>query len=229
LARVYLDIETYRKSDNDAYVREQIIAIGILEEGSDEPRIFKAWERPGGEGGVLEEFYNYIKELAGGHRYIEVVGFNILRFDIPLLTQRLVEHGVEKLSQLNFFWYSSPNVFVIDLFQLALMLNRIRFKGNNLEELASKLRNVCPNIPEPVGKGSEIAEAYDRGDYAYIIDHLRADLMITREVYSCLADLADCVADHGGAAALQMPCQEPQQQDNTAGPKLPREEQQACR
>jgi len=228
LARVYLDIETYRKDKNDAFVREQIIAIGVLEEGLNEPRIFKAWENPEGERGVLKEFYNYIKELAEGHEYIEVVGFNILRFDIPLLTQRLVKHRVKRLSlpQLNFFWYSS-NVLVIDLFQLALMLNRMMFSGNRQENLASKLRSICPNIPEPVGESSKIAEAYDRGDYAYIIDHLRADLMITREVYSCLADLADCLAERGGAAALQMHCQEPQQQGITAGFKFPREEQQA--
>jgi len=193
----------------------------------EQPRIFRTWENPEGERGVLRDFYNYIKELVGRHRYIELVGFNILRFDIPLLIQRLVEHGVEGLPQLNLFWNSK--VFVVDLLQLTLPLNRIRFSGHTLEKLASRLREVCPDIPEPVGEGSKIAEAYDRGDYAYIIDHLRADLMITREVYSCLADLADCVADHGGAAALQMPCQEPQQQDSTAGPKLPREEQQACR
>jgi len=225
LATVYLDIETYRKRRDDAFVREQIIAIGVLEEGLSEPRIFRAWERPGGEGEVLREFYNYISELAAGHKYIEVVGFNVLRFDIPLLTQRLVEHGVEGLPQLNLFWNSK--VFVVDLLQLTLPLNRMRFGGHTLEKLASRLREVCPDIPEPVGKGSEIAEAYERKDYPYIEKHLRADLMITKEVYKCLADLADCVADRGGAAALQMLCQEPQQQGSTAGFKILREKQQA--
>jgi len=214
LATLYLDIETYRKHDADVFVREPIIAIGVLEEGLSEPRIFKAWENPEGEKLVLREFYNYISKLASGHKYIEVVGFNILRFDIPLLTQRLVKHRIKRLPQLNLFWNSK--VFVIDLLQLTLPLNRMRFRRHTLERLASRLREVCPDIPEPVGEGSKIAEAYDRGDYPYIEKHLRADLMITKEVYKCLR-----------ATTLQMLCQEPQQQGSTAGFKILREKQQA--
>ena len=181
---IYLDIETYRRGGK-AFVREEIIAIGVLEEGSSEPKIFKAWDgdRVKGEAEVLKEFYEYIMGL-GDPRNIIFVGFNILRFDIPLLIQRLVEYGMRELSQLNQFWNSK--VRVVDLMQLTLPLNKMKFMGHTLENLASRLRRVCPEIPEPKGRGSEIPKAYKEGNYAYIEEHLKTDLIIIKEVYSCI-------------------------------------------
>jgi len=188
LPAIYLDIETYRRGGK-AFVREEIIAIGVLEEGSSEPKIFKVWDgdRVRSEAEMLCEFNKYIEwyvEGLGDSSDIEFVGFNILRFDIPLLIQKLVEYGMRELSQLNQFWNSK--VRVVDLMQLTLPLNKMKFKSHTLENLASRLRRVCPEIPEPKGRGSEIPRAYEEGNYAYIEEHLKTDLMIIKEVYSCI-------------------------------------------
>jgi len=188
LPAIYLDMETYRRGGK-AFVREEIIAIGVLEEGSSEPKIFKVWNggRMRGEAEVLKEFYEYIMGL-GDPRNIIFVGFNILRFDIPLLIQRLARHKVaekmKRLPQLNHFWNSE--VLVVDLMQLTLPLNKMKFKSHTLENIASMLRRICPEIPEPKGRGSEIPRAYKEGNYAYIEEHLKTDLIIIKEVYSCI-------------------------------------------
>jgi len=55
-----------------------------------------------------------------------IVGFNILRMDIPLLIQKGAEHEIRELDELNAFWHDT---FTIDLFQQLLLSNKNMFSG----------------------------------------------------------------------------------------------------
>lgn len=188
MVKLYFDVETYRPQGRGAFTEEKVIAIGVLEEQpSDEEASFKLFTewKTGSEKAAVGEFYRYLKALTGNDTVI-VVGYNILRFDIPLLVQKGVEHGVGSLPELNKLWY---NTYVIDLLQVTLPLNHMRFKGHSLEELSEKARSIALDIPEPYGKGADVAEWYEEGKYDEIEEHLKRDLGIIRAIDTYLVAL----------------------------------------
>lgn len=111
--------------------------------------------------------------------YIVIVGFNILRFDIPILIQKGVEYGVDTHAKLNQLWYS---VHTIDYLQTSLPFHDMKFRGLKLEYLAKKAKEKNIDIPEPFESGEKVIEWYEKGEYSKIINHLRTDLMITRVI-----------------------------------------------
>lgn len=185
MARFYLDVETFR--EKEAF-DERIIAIGVLEDwtpyqGSSlekeaEFRIFSEWDL-GNEKQVVKVFYSYFKDLLLKSEFLVIVGFNILRFDIPLLIQKAVEHGLAQVPELNKLWYEA---YVIDLFQAALLTNEMRFKGNSLKNLVKKAKDKGIQVSEIYGKGDEVKEWYKKKEYSKIEEKLKADLKIIREL-----------------------------------------------
>ena len=190
MVRLYLDVETYRGREEDAFVNERVIAIGVIEDwirysseslSSGEERVqfkyFIEWDLKSEEG-VIKEFYGYLEVLRKGSDFLVVVGFNILRFDIPLLIQKSVEYGKD-LAEVNKLWHST---FAIDLFQVALPLNGMTFKGHSLENLARLLRERGFGVPEPVGSGADVAKWYEENKHDEIINHLKGDLDVVRTI-----------------------------------------------
>ena len=192
MTRLYLDIETYRKDKRDAFINERIIVIGILEDWSPYSeeslsitlgskvnfKVFSEWELRSEET-VVRRFYEYLNNLITKSEFLVIVGFNILRFDIPLLIQKGVEYGVGSLSDLNKLWH---NTFTIDLFQVALPLNKMLFKGNTLENIADKARKYGINIPSTYGRGEDVPRWYEERKYDEIVKHLKADLKVMRHI-----------------------------------------------
>ena len=186
MARIYLDIETYRK---DKPFDEKVVAIGVIEDFASHNakplkeearfRIFSEWSL-GTEKAVIREFYGYLRQLIKNSRFLEVVGFGILRLDIPLLIQKGVEYGVGTISELNRLWFKA---YTIDLFQCSLIANNMKFAGNSLENLAERIRKLGLQISHPYGKGREVREWYENREYAKIEEHLKSDLKIIREIY----------------------------------------------
>lgn len=191
--RLYLDIETYRPKE--AFIDEKIITIGLIVDRTGyEQESSKIWGPPqvdfkyftewgvGDERSVITKFYDYLKGLVEGWesgmiRFIEVVGFNILRFDIPLLIQKGVEYNVGSLAELNKLWHDT---FTRDYFQITLPLNEMKFKGLKLEYLAEKVRERGIQVPEPFGKGEDVRKWYENREYDKIVKHLETDLKMTR-------------------------------------------------
>jgi len=99
MVRLYLDIETYRKK---TFKDEKIIAIGVIEdwtpykkeslEEEGDLKKFSEWEL-NSEEEVIRKFYSYVFDLINRADFLVVVGFGILRFDIPLLIQKGVDYG----------------------------------------------------------------------------------------------------------------------------------------
>ncbi len=181
MARLYLDIETFRQ--RDAF-DEKIVVIGVIEdwsranssEGRAETLFFPEREFEEEEK-IVADFFKYLSEISGKARTLEIVGFGILRFDIPLLTQKFVEHGLAKLESINKLFYDA---YVIDLFQALLPFNNMRFKGNTLENALEKARILGLDPPDLYGKGADVKKHYEEGNFDEIKKHLDADLRAIR-------------------------------------------------
>ena len=195
--RVYLDVETYRPNKEDAFTGEKVIAIGILEDWTPySPRSSGTWGEPhvrflyltewklGNEHKVISEFYNYLKGLVhawknGRISFLNIVGFNILRYDIPLLIQKGVEYSIGGIAELNALWH---NTFIIDYFQATLPFKGMSFKGLRAEYLAEIAERAGISVPKPYGSGGDVKEWYEKRDYGEIMKHLETDLKIIRLV-----------------------------------------------
>jgi len=195
--RLYIDVETYRRRKNDAFINEKVMAVGVLEDiagyvpeppsrcgGKDGVfRFFTEWDC-GGERELILAFYNYLRGLVEQWRereisFLDVVGFNILRLDIPLLVEKGFEHGAGSIAELNKLWHDT---FTIDYLQASLPLNEMRSKGLSLRYLAERARRAGVEVPEVYGSGEDVKKWYENREYDKIIEHLKTDLKITRIV-----------------------------------------------
>ncbi len=195
--RIYLDIETYRPEKEDAFIGEKLVAVGVLEDwtryvpesadvwDSESVRFhyFTEWDL-GGESQVVTKFYNYLQELIQDWRrkkigFLNVVGFNILRYDIPFLIQKGIEYGIGTPADLMKLWH---NTFTIDYFQATLPFHGMKFKNLNIEYLVIKAKDKGVKVPEPYGSGSNVKEWYENREYESIIRHLESDLKIIRVI-----------------------------------------------
>lgn len=191
MVRIYLGIETYRPKDGDSFLEERIIAIGFTEDRSPySERIFDRyyktqllteWEEKS-EKQLILKFYEIMQNLDA--RYIVIMGHNILRFDLPLLIQKLSEF--KKIEILNLFWHH--RVYVMDFLQQLLPYNDFRFYKlslANVVELAKKIE--ISYAPEPLEIGKKIREYYENNEYIKIEQHLSRNLTATRWLYQTLA------------------------------------------
>jgi hypothetical protein len=207
LLRLYLDVETYRPRKEDAFINEEVIAIGVIEDWTRyDPestsikceeseasgvgcvlRFFMIWGNNNDEGELVRSFYKYfmkvimeVKNRAGIRKNrIIVVGFNVLRYDIPLLIQKGFEHKVDSLDRLNALWHDT---FVIDYLQTTLPFNRMKFKDLRLERMVELARKASLNVEELHGSGEDVVKWYVEGHYDDIIEHLRRDLETVRVI-----------------------------------------------
>jgi hypothetical protein len=196
---LYLDVETYRPRKEDAFINEEVIAIGVIEdwtrydpestsikceEGEASSagcalRFFTIWRNNNNEGKLVRSFYKYLMEVRNRADFIVVVGFNVLRYDIPLLIQRGFEHEVDSLDRLNALWHDT---FVIDYLQTTLPFNRMKFKDLRLERMVELARKASLNVEELHGSGEDVVKWYAEGHYDDIIEHLRRDLEAVRVI-----------------------------------------------
>jgi hypothetical protein len=108
-----------------------------------------------------------------------VIGFNILRFDIPILSFKGVQYRVGVAQKIYDLWHK---LFTIDYRQVALPLNGMMFKGLTLAYLAKLLRERgVINVPERE-ECVVVKELYKRRDFRKIEEHLTTDLEIIRLV-----------------------------------------------
>jgi len=205
MVRIYLDVETYRPRKEDVFVNERVIAIGLLEDFTPYTTdslnmpvnrlLFTEWGL-GSEEKVVRDFYRYLREvLTSGARFLVVVGFNILRMDIPLLIQKGVEYeakGIGGLGELNQLWH---NTFTIDFFQLLLLANKFMFKGLKLAKLFELIRDELGYKEAPLVEehGKDVAKAYEEERYDDIERWLEQDLYAIRylDLSGALAKLTE--------------------------------------
>lgn len=186
MVRLYLDLETYRPEKKGAFVQERIISGGLLidetpyqEDSMKEnidPILTSEWNGLN-ECQIVEKVYEHVKQAMASHRFTVICGFNILRFDIPLLICKCVQHSLGKHDEITKMW---NDCFTIDYFQQLLVANRNFFKGMTLEKIVEVSRKLGLKPPAYSKSGSAVKELYDQGKHKEIEKHLKQDLLIVR-------------------------------------------------
>lgn len=186
MVRLYLDLETYRPKKEGSFIEERIISGGLLidetpyqedslKEGID-PLLISEWNGLT-ECEIVRNVQDQVREAWMHHRFAVVCGFNILRFDIPLLICRCVQYQLGKHDEIAKMW---NNYFTIDYFQQLLVANKNFFKGFSLDKIVEVSKKLGLNPPSYSTSGSAVKEFYDQGRHEEIEDHLKQDLMIVR-------------------------------------------------
>lgn len=183
-----MDAETYRPEKTGAFVNEKVILIAFLEDEAPfnvdslnrEPKTvaFPA-SKFAPEDEILRQSLKYVQDQCSLHRFADVIGFNLLRFDIPLLISRAVKCGIDDIGSLSKMWHDN---FCVDHFQLLLPANNRLFKGLRLDNVVKKAKelNLSPKPPGPYGSSAEIGRLYEQENYDEVLRHCVADLQIVR-------------------------------------------------
>jgi len=188
MVRIYLDLETFRPNENGAFVDEKIIAAGLLIDETPHHKsslekelssllIFSEWKGQD-ENGIISSIENYITNTFSQNKNTIVCGYNILRFDIPLLICKSIKNCNSDPQQTGRLWWDS---ITVDLQQQILPLNNNRFKGTNLGNIlkyAKEKYGLKP--PEYSESGEAIRELYLQKKYTEIEKHLKNDLIAVR-------------------------------------------------
>jgi len=186
MVRLYLDLETYRPRKEDPFVEEKIISSGLIidetpyQEGSlietVEQILISEWNGLC-ECEIVKKVQEQVRDALMNHRFTVICGFNILRFDIPLLICRGVHYSLDRHDVITKIW---NDCFVIDYFQQLLLANKNFFKGLRLEKIVEVAKNLGFKPPQYSTSGSEIRVLYENGMFKEIENHLRQDLLIVR-------------------------------------------------
>ena len=126
---------------------------------------------------IVVKLQNQVKEALKNHRFAAICGFNILRFDIPLLLCKCVQYSIDKHDVLTKMW---NDCFTIDYFQQLLVANKNFFKGLTLDNVVGVAKKLGLKPPLYSTSGSAIKELYEKGMHKEIEEHLKQDLTIIR-------------------------------------------------
>jgi hypothetical protein len=186
MVRIYLDVETDRPNIREAFIREKIISAGILIDRTPynqtslkeiiEPIIFSSWSGYT-EDEIVKKVVDIIRTSLQTNRFTVLVGFNLLRFDIPLLICKSLCNTIEEKAELSKMWY---DCFSIDIMQQMLLLNNNRFKGCSVFNIVRVCRELGLNPPSYESRGSDISDMCKNKEYEKIEHHLIQDLNLAR-------------------------------------------------
>ncbi len=108
------------------------VALVTYQAGGAPPVRLKEWER--GERAVLQELYGVVSDLQKRGGRLNIVGHNVLSFDIPFLYQRMLASSVNEPRWVHHYMVRKPAV--ADLLQLHLPVNGYSAKGLKHDVLA---------------------------------------------------------------------------------------------
>ena len=167
----YLDIETY--SPEEPKFSNKIILICYKEVLDGNVTImFKEWLND--EETMLKRFYGMLNEKLLAERIVMLIGWNILRFDVPFLTYRIYLHEIDDLENI---LEAFREVYWRDLRQCLLPFNRFSFKGLSMDEVSKKLK-----ISPPKYSNKDIKLFYERGEYEKIEEHTLSEMRFLSEL-----------------------------------------------
>lgn len=183
----YLDIETFSK-DGPSF-NDKIILIALYNSSSRELLLFKEWESSEKE--ILKCFYDKLEEYLNQYRYFIIVGFNIFRFDIPMLTFRAIKHNVRTLNEILELW---RRCYTMDIRQICLLFNNLRFRNLRLENMPVILGEYAKELNIKLERikfsSSDIEKLYIEGKYDEIVEHTTTEIALIHQVYSLLRKIS---------------------------------------
>jgi len=186
MVRLYIDLETYRPRREDAFIDERIISAGMFLDNTpyhesslhDEIDliVFSEW---GGlnEIQIVSNVEALINDSLNQYRFTVICGYNILRFDIPLLVCKSLQGAQSDSNKLSKMWY---DCYVIDFMQQILLMNGNLFRGTSLENVVRVSSQLGLDPPRYASSGASIKELHDEDRFDEIEEHLKQDLNIVR-------------------------------------------------
>ena len=175
MTRIFLDIETYSPGHRPTY-NDKVIAIAYKQEGGP-VTVLKEWESS--EKQILTRFLEEIQQLD----HLNIIGHNILRFDLPIIINRAAAHSIAPIGEI---MHMLLDPYPIDTIQAQLPANNFYFKGLGLAECAKRIgveTRTCP--------GSEIQTRYDKADHTAITEHIIEDVLTTEKLFNHLTRAAN--------------------------------------
>ena len=175
MTRIFLDIETYSPGHRPTY-DDKVIAIAYKQEGGP-VTVLKEWESS--EKQILTQFLEEIQQID----HLNIIGHNILRFDLSIIINRAAAHSIAPIGEL---MHMLLDPYPIDTIQAQLPANNFYFKGLGLAECAKRIgaeTHTCP--------GSEIQTRYDKADHTAITEHITEDVITTEKLFNHLIKAAN--------------------------------------
>lgn len=163
----FFDIET---TGLDPF-KSKIITMQVRRRGK--TTIFKEWEL--GEPGMIESFFDFVKKIRMEKEIF--IGYNILKFDVPFLIQRL--HEIDMLDERK--WKTlCHRLRWVDLYQL---LGDAYYTFYRLGDWF-KLAGMRTRVP-----GADIPRLYARKKFDKILEHVEDEMEAMEIVYNRIVEL----------------------------------------
>lgn len=186
MVRLYIDLETYRPSPEKAFIDERIVLVGLIIDETFysedslttdiEPILLREWNGLD-EKKIVTELQRQVRKALQNHGFTVICGYNILRFDIPLLICKSVHYSLGEHEAICQMW---NNCFTIDYFQQLLAANNNRFKGLRLENVVKIANKFNLKPPSYELSGGHMKDLYEQEKWKDIEKHNIQDLKIIR-------------------------------------------------
>lgn len=176
-------LELIRKNTamNPALGRVWMIGVAYR---SEDPVILSGDGSPEAEADILQRLSSHINANSW------LVGYNIESFDIPFLKVRCLHHKKPRIAALLGKHTTKPwDARITDLMKVWPRTGADKAAWESDLRGLGKLDTVCEvlGISRQTGvMGPEVADAYARGDRAGVEEHLRLDIIQTRDVFRAL-------------------------------------------
>ena len=141
------------------------------------PIFLKEWERS--EKDTLEEFYGFVKDRVDKETVIndagkemtrlKMVGFNILKYDLPYLFGRMEQLKIADKRELFYYLFVMP--YAIDLYYMTPMVSQKTHEYKQLWGISQKEVNKFFGLAIKEGRGDELSRFYDAKEYDRIMKY----------------------------------------------------------
>jgi len=140
------------------------------------PTFLKEWESS--EKDILEKFYKLVKKHIDEETVVKnekemtrvkFVGFNIVKYDVPYLYERMEYHKIAPQKELFDYLFVKP--FALDLYYMTPLVSKKTREYKQLWGIGQKEVNEFFGIQVKEGRGDELSRFYDAKEYDRIMKY----------------------------------------------------------
>ncbi len=187
---LFLDIETFvdeinKKSGLSPFFSEsKIISIAfnyynqfiLTDKNIIPPTILKEWESSEEE--IIKKFYNFIKNKVQSDPHIKLVGFNLIKFDLPYLLFRIVHYKIDEPKNIYEILFTRPHH--IDLAQIGMTTSQRMKIRKEFYNVNQKEINKFFGLPVKEGSGVMLSSYYRNGEYDKITNYIKQEFQFEK-------------------------------------------------
>ena len=166
---LFLDIETTGLNSNN-----EIVLISMQNGIDAKHEMLLSWES--NEKEILKEFIKRITNFPSiGNKKLQIIGYNTLKFDIPLIICRCIFHDILQYNELYKLFYR--DCWQIDLLQVFMSRNNFYYqKWNNIL--------IAYGFPATKGSGSDIPGWFNNKEYDKILSYVESEFKYMPYIFS---------------------------------------------